>query len=209
VLYFAHILMCPIIASMGPTCTRWIIMKITKTKQYINTEVTLTNKQTSKRVRYFAHQETRPCNFHYIARSVALFTRFRFPWCLYTGLSLIIIDPQPYSFCGGRKRWTIAKNWIFHLQLVKLCCDVFRMNNFQRQILFGHVLRRYSEKVFEIDECQWRHNALNRECKSRKISYGIPDLSDNVNRVFAVLYVWDNRLRFWDIDIIQWTAAEI
>ena len=58
------------------------------------------------------------------------------------------LTPSPHL--GGRKHEKNAKNWFHHFQMIKLCGEVFPIENFQRQSCSHICLEDISEKNFEI-----------------------------------------------------------
>jgi len=57
--------------------------------------------------------------------------------------------PSPHR--GGVETWKNSKNRIFHFPIIKPCCKVVLINNFQRQSCSLKSLEGYRENVFEID----------------------------------------------------------
>ena len=59
------------------------------------------------------------------------------------------LDPFPpiWGFENMKKN---AKNGFYHFQMIKLCCEVFLIENFQRQSCLHICLEDISETIFEI-----------------------------------------------------------
>ena len=58
------------------------------------------------------------------------------------------LDPFPYL--GDRKHEKNAKNGFYHFQMIKVCCEVLQIENFQRQSCLHICLEDISETFFEI-----------------------------------------------------------
>ena len=55
------------------------------------------------------------------------------------------LTPSPHL--GGRKHEKNAKNGFYHFQMIKLCCEVFPIKNFQRQSCLHICLEDISKKL--------------------------------------------------------------
>ena len=58
---------------------------------------------------------------------------------------------DPFPLFRGWKHGTYRKNWLFHFQMMKLCCEVFPNNNFQRQSCSCTCSADNCQGIFETD----------------------------------------------------------
>jgi len=99
------------------------------------------------------------------------------------------ICPQldPFHTLVAWKTWKVPKNQIFHFKIIKHCCDIFKINNFQWQSCLSICFDGIGEIFFKINAYLW--NLLWFQCTLYWLIY-VPCFKLYLQNDCINIYVW-------------------